>query len=73
MNNEVRNTSAIAEFEDKTPAQRRVGAELAASREAQEVQVAMVGRQAVSTGCGGGVQPYSSGLPEDKFSRKGDV
>ncbi|MCU6702442.1 hypothetical protein [Muriventricola aceti] len=42
MSNEVRNTSAIAEFEDKTPAPRRVGAELAASREAQEVQVAMV-------------------------------
>lgn len=42
MNNEVRNTSAIAEFEDKTPAPRRVGAELSASREAQEVQVAMV-------------------------------
>lgn len=36
------NTAAIAEFEEKTPAARSVGAELVASREAQEVQVAMV-------------------------------
>lgn len=36
------NTAAIAEFEKATPAGRKVGAELVASREAQEVQVAMV-------------------------------
>jgi len=36
------NTAAIAEFEQQAPAARRVGAELAASREAQEVQVAMI-------------------------------
>ena len=42
MNNEIKNISAIAEFEESNPAPRRVGAELAASREAQEVQVAMV-------------------------------
>lgn len=36
------NTAAIAEFEQQTPAARSVGAELVASREAQEVQVAMV-------------------------------
>ena len=42
MNNEIKNISAIAEFEESNQAPRRVGAELAASREAQEVQVAMV-------------------------------
>lgn len=36
------NTSAIAEFENQAPASRSVGAEIMASREAQEVQVAMV-------------------------------
>lgn len=36
------NTAAIAEFEQQIPAARSVGAELVASREAQEVQVAMV-------------------------------
>jgi len=39
------NTAAIAEFEQQAPAARRVGAELAASREAQEVQVAMLAAQ----------------------------
>lgn len=38
----TQNTAAIAEFEQKAPAARSVGAELIASREAQEVQVAMV-------------------------------
>lgn len=38
----TQNTAAIAEFEQQTPAARSVGAELIASREAQEVQVAMV-------------------------------
>lgn len=38
----AQNTAAIAEFEQQTPAARSVGAELIASREAQEVQVAMV-------------------------------
>lgn len=42
MNDEIRNESAISEFENKEHMPRRVGAELAASREAQEVQVAMV-------------------------------
>ena len=42
MNEEIRNESAISEFENREHAPRRVGAELAASREAQEVQVAMV-------------------------------
>ncbi|MCI8878596.1 MAG: hypothetical protein HFF78_06455 [Oscillospiraceae bacterium] len=41
MNN-TQNTAAIAEFEQQAPAARSVGAELIASREAQEVQVAMV-------------------------------
>lgn len=36
------NTAAIAEFEQAAPAARSVGAELVSSREAQEVQVAMV-------------------------------
>ena len=36
------NTAAIAEFEQQIPAARSVGAELVASREAQEVQVAMM-------------------------------
>lgn len=36
------NASAIAEFEQKAPMARAVGAELIATREAQEVQVAMV-------------------------------
>lgn len=36
------NTAAIAEFENQTPAARSVGAEIMASREVQEVQVAMV-------------------------------
>lgn len=40
--NENQNASAIAEFEQKAPAGRSIGAELVASREAQEVQVAMV-------------------------------
>lgn len=38
----TQNTAAIAEFEQQAPAARSVGAELIASREAQEVQVAMV-------------------------------
>lgn len=38
----TQNTAAIAEFEKQTPAARSVGAEIVASREAQEVQVAMV-------------------------------
>lgn len=38
----VKNTAAIAEFEQQAPASRSVGAEMMASREAQEVQVAMV-------------------------------
>lgn len=38
----TQNTAAIAEFEQHTPSARSVGAELIASREAQEVQVAMV-------------------------------
>lgn len=42
MSNEIQNSAAIAEFEQQSPVARRVGAELAASREAQEVQVAMV-------------------------------
>lgn len=36
------NTAAIAEFEQQVPAARSIGAELVSSREAQEVQVAMV-------------------------------
>ncbi len=40
--NASKNPSAIAEFEQNQPAARRVGAEMMASREAQEVQVAMV-------------------------------
>lgn len=36
------NTNAIVEFENKTPAVRPVGSEIAATREAQEVQVAMI-------------------------------
>lgn len=39
---ETNNTAAIAEFEKNAPAGRSIGAELVASREAQEVQVAMV-------------------------------
>lgn len=43
MSNEMMtNTAAIAEFERKEGVPRRVGAELIASREAQEVQMAMV-------------------------------
>lgn len=38
---DAKNLSAIAEFEQQTPAARSVGTELVASREAQEVQVAM--------------------------------
>ncbi len=38
----MENTNAIAEFENKSPAVRPVGAEMATTREAQEVQVAMV-------------------------------
>lgn len=38
----IQNASAIAEFEQRVPVARSVGAELVASREAQEVQVAMV-------------------------------
>lgn len=38
----TQNAAAIAEFEQQAPAARSVGAELIASREAQEVQVAMV-------------------------------
>lgn len=38
----IQNTAAIAEFEQQTPAARSIGVELIASREAQEVQVAMV-------------------------------
>lgn len=36
------NTAAIVEFEQQAPAARSVGAEMMASREAQEVQVAMI-------------------------------
>lgn len=44
MSNEpaLTNSAAIAEFENKQPMARSVGAEIVASREAQEVQVAMV-------------------------------
>lgn len=42
MSNEVQNTAAITEFEQRNPAPRSLGAEIMASREAQEVQVAMV-------------------------------
>ena len=42
MSNTVENVAAIAEFEQKSPAARSIGAEIVASREAQEVQVAMV-------------------------------
>ena len=42
MSNETKNTAAIAEFEGKNNVARPVGAEMAASREAQEVQVAMI-------------------------------
>lgn len=42
MNEIMKNESAIAEFESRQTPQRRVGAELVSSREAQEVQVAMV-------------------------------
>lgn len=45
MSNEITNPNAIVEFEQKAPAERRVGAEIAASREAQEVQVAMLAAQ----------------------------
>lgn len=38
----MKNTAAIAEFEQPQMQQKRVGAELVSSREAQEVQVAMV-------------------------------
>lgn len=38
----AQNTAAISEFEQQAPAARTVGAEMVASREAQEVQVAMV-------------------------------
>lgn len=38
----TQNADAIEEFEQQTPATRSVGAEIVASREAQEVQVAMV-------------------------------
>lgn len=38
----MENENAIAEFESQAPAIRSVGAEMAATREAQEVQVAMV-------------------------------
>lgn len=38
----IQNTAAIAEFEQQSPAARRVGAEMMANREAQEVQVAMI-------------------------------
>lgn len=38
----TQNTAAIAEFEKQAPAARSAGAELIASREVQEVQVAMV-------------------------------
>lgn len=37
----MQNAAAIAEFEQKTPAARSVGAEMVASRETQEVHVAM--------------------------------
>lgn len=40
--NSIQNPAAIAEFERKVPDDRRIGAEMMASREAQEVQVAMV-------------------------------
>ena len=42
MSNTVENVAAIAEFEQKSPTARSIGAEIVASREAQEVQVAMV-------------------------------
>lgn len=38
----MENVNAIAEFESKTPVSRPVGVEMASTREAQEVQVAMV-------------------------------
>lgn len=41
MNN-IQNTAAIAEFEQQAPAARSVGAELVASREAQDAQMRMV-------------------------------
>lgn len=42
MSETMKNAAAIAEFEHPQTPQRRVGAELVSSREAQEVQVAMV-------------------------------
>lgn len=42
MSEAMKNAAAIAEFEHPQVQQKRVGAELVASREAQEVQVAMV-------------------------------
>lgn len=42
MSNETKNTAAIAEFEGKNNVAHPVGTEMAASREAQEVQVAMI-------------------------------
>lgn len=38
----TQNTAAIAEFEQQAPVARSIGAEMMASREAQEVQVAMI-------------------------------
>lgn len=40
--NSIQNTAAIVEFEQNVPVSRSVGIEMAASREAQEVQVAMI-------------------------------
>ena len=42
MSNAIQNTAAISEFEQQAPAARSVGAELVASREAQDAQMRMV-------------------------------
>lgn len=42
MSNEIQNSAAIIEFEQEAPIVKSIGAEIMASREAQEVQVAMV-------------------------------
>ncbi len=42
MSNAIQNTAAISEFEQQAPATRSVGAELVASREAQDAQMRMV-------------------------------
>lgn len=42
MSNAIQNTASISEFEQQAPAARSVGAELVASREAQDAQMRMV-------------------------------